>query len=1189
MTEGRRTQIVLLDERRLEILVKPKLYAGELLDMVASYFNLKEKEYFGLAFLDETNHYNWLQLDKRVLEHDLPKKSSQAPFVLYFLVKYFVESITELRCSHSVEAFYLQAKSLVFKGVIETDSETAFQLAALVLQATYGDYVDDLTTRDYLKRLPVLRESTLKEHFSISLCEDKVIEFYKHIVGQTKGEAIVNYLSIVERLPTYGIHYYEVKDKKGGSWWLGINHKGISQYDYSDRKSPRQVFLWKQLDNLYYRDKKFSIEVHEVRRVVHALSSFNLYEDAIEEPVEDYDELSDAICDPTTQVSVSRRTFGPAKVTVFVWIASTPSLTKCIWSMAISQHQFYLNHKLRKSQVYVTRSLGQIAADLCRSIQSLSSTSSYSNLSRSASSNSLPVFQIDNCQSEESRVARLEMLSALKARKEALEEALSKKTEELKALCLKEGELSGELPIETPLSPGEPIPQVRRRIGTAFTLSDQLICKLKSKEEEVLAKLELDYEIQSKITSAAFKLANDLNTRKSVRKQRKLGYQKAQAKLKDIEQKLIIAKKQKELLRKCPNLPSDEDDCGENISHSTDECDNLFKCPTTNLDSSTKVFSKHSTKLEEANNHINQLLLNSKSPSPAFTSSSSSSLHLLQQNSSSAPPSPTKHRHNFLQESNPYNTISHSATLRPRKNLSRGVCLNSDIREASVMTRTHSVYSTSSEYDNVSCSSGSMLSLRMPYQNRFEASVNIEGSNTYNVPNRRTSQVFESQDDLLGPLAERIENQAVLHNNNLMRKQTYFPDQYSSKESVFYQNQYSAPLHKDNEKPLSSPKPPFCLSQYLSGHIDSRSLENLDNAERNHTLLKNCHSSQNLLVNNFRENVKVGSVPIHSEIQYVQAIQSHISEPELNCLMNWQESRTENELPLSLKDRKNKNGPAFFSSNLGLQYCNIRDTDKMPSMKHFSSQCDIYSSSALIQNPVSKTKIKEWTETNLDSPLPLSPNKLKDTSKEHHSILSNISFTIDSDVSLSQKSSEQVSISSPNTAHEILDPGPVMQTTSEEINVPLSPSVASHSFQSGVEVNIVSVGHFQPYWEETKPYEMADFYKYSTKHRKKQLDINAQNIQEQDELQFKLQNWDDNIHSPQSPELINIPTTNKEVFQEPTNWSPNFCQFRNIQSQGTKSGDSSHLQQNSSVADAFRDEMISWYSDQENVKKATLV
>lgn len=33
---------------------QPKLLAKELLDLVASHFNLKEKEYFGIAFTDET-------------------------------------------------------------------------------------------------------------------------------------------------------------------------------------------------------------------------------------------------------------------------------------------------------------------------------------------------------------------------------------------------------------------------------------------------------------------------------------------------------------------------------------------------------------------------------------------------------------------------------------------------------------------------------------------------------------------------------------------------------------------------------------------------------------------------------------------------------------------------------------------------------------------------------------------------------------------------------------------------------------------------------------------------------------------------------------------------------------------------------------------------------------------------------
>ena len=52
------------------------------------------------------------------------------------------------------------------------------------------------------------------------------------------------------------------------------------------------------------------------------------------------------------RVSVSRRTFGPSNVTVYVWFAATSSLTKCIWSMAISQHQFFIDRRLNKVFFY---------------------------------------------------------------------------------------------------------------------------------------------------------------------------------------------------------------------------------------------------------------------------------------------------------------------------------------------------------------------------------------------------------------------------------------------------------------------------------------------------------------------------------------------------------------------------------------------------------------------------------------------------------------------------------------------------------------------------------------------------------------------------------------------------------------------------------------------------------------------
>ncbi|XP_078596144.1 FERM domain-containing protein 4A-like isoform X18 [Branchiostoma floridae x Branchiostoma japonicum] len=517
MAEGRRCQVQLLDDRKLEFLIQPKLQSSDLLDLVASHFNLKEKEYFGLAYHDETHHLNWLQADRRVLEHEFPRRAGT--LTLQFSVRFYIESIAYLRDPVTIELFFLQAKSSIFKAQLEVDSETAFELAAYVLQATHGDYTSDENARNDLKKLPVLPTSALKEHPSLSYCEDRVIAHYKKFNGQSRGQAIVNYMSIVESVPNYGVHYYEVKDKGGIPWWLGLSYKGIAQYDHSDKLTPRKIFQWRQLENLYFREKKFSIEVHDPRRV-----------------------------------SVSRRTFSPSSTTVHAWYAS-PSLIRSMWSMAISQHQFYLDRKQSKARLPHCRSLSEIAADLTDNRTSvaslvLSSPSSEppksEQITASSSFGSLPrTNSFSSDQSEPQKQLCREMYAALRARKETLEDQLKLKTEALKQLCIKEAEITGVLSSDIPLKPGESPPQIRRRVGTAFTYSSKVVEGSAGQEAEAdLERIEREYEILSKITSAALRLANDPNVAKKVRKKRKESYQKSLQKLKTLEAVLNHLRKQ---------------------------------------------------------------------------------------------------------------------------------------------------------------------------------------------------------------------------------------------------------------------------------------------------------------------------------------------------------------------------------------------------------------------------------------------------------------------------------------------------------------------------------------------------------------------------------------------------------------------------------------------------------------------
>ncbi|XP_027015007.2 FERM domain-containing protein 4B isoform X1 [Tachysurus fulvidraco] len=572
MTEGRMCQVQLLDNRKLELLVQPKLLSRELLDLVSSHFNLKEKEYFGFTFVDDTGQCRWLQLDRRVLEHDFSKKTG--PIALNFLVRFYIETISLLKEHTTVELFFLNAKTGIYNGDIEVESELVFKLAAHALQEAKGDYTSDEATREDLKKLPTLPTKVLKEHPSLAYCEEKVIEQYKLLKGVSRGKAIVQYLTLVESLPTYGVHYYEVKDKQGMPWWLGISYKGIGQYDIQDKVKPRRLFQWKQLENLYFREKKFAVEVNDPHRR-----------------------------------AVTKRTFGQTGLVIYTWYASH-SLIKTIWVMAISQHQFYLDRKQSKAKMTAARSLGDIAVDLTENSAAKTTKLNVGIKNQVIMASNGSLVSTGSADSEMNDEQKKEKLAELRVKEKEIQDVLSKKMAELKEICLREAELTGKLPKEYPMSAGEKPPGIRRRIGTSFKL-DELF---PYNEDPYLRNLESRFALQRKIVEAAKKLASEPEIGKTVKKKRRRNCLDAMQKLQEIEDEMnryrvkkgkrptqrasrIIAEElgQSECSALSDSLPLDDSDVSQRRRSRSLQCSPLLSAPPpVNLDYDTQRRSSES-------------------------------------------------------------------------------------------------------------------------------------------------------------------------------------------------------------------------------------------------------------------------------------------------------------------------------------------------------------------------------------------------------------------------------------------------------------------------------------------------------------------------------------------------------------------------------------------------------------------
>ncbi|TMS37944.1 hypothetical protein L596_004775 [Steinernema carpocapsae] len=568
MNEGRRSKIHLLDGQILDILVQPRLFVGELLNIIASHVNLKDpdKKYFGIAYVDPSENHFWLTYDKRVLDFDFPRKSADPDetIQLTHTVQFFAKSIFTLEHATTINLYFNEAIQQLTRGSLRLCfSDFALVYANLLLYYV-GDFESEQSARELVQKVVTKNVAFFRTYGKAANdCDQEIIKLYKSLAGVTAGQALINVMSRIEKSLTYGSRYYAVRDKSSTNWSLGINTRGISQYDPTDLLNAKKDFPWDNLEKIYYRDRKFTIEIRDSRRTTEiqkkASGLLNSMGDC------DDDLLAEAVNHPTTQVSLSRRALQPSpSLHVYVFYCGSAVLCESLWSAATDQHQFYLdqatvpsnsapggaqNSRYKQKIEGVIRDLttkreransqSSFGSSL-PSLSSLTSCTSSSNMPAAkvadGSSASLPSVQSTYNQiTEEEKRKNFENYEVLKAKKEDLEDKLLAKLDELRSVCISEGEITGEMPKEIyrTLVPGEPEPKLKRRIGTAFKFSPEILSQ--STKVDKLDQMEADVQLHRKIVAAAERLAKDKSMNKSVRKKRRKEFEAACQKLKGLE------------------------------------------------------------------------------------------------------------------------------------------------------------------------------------------------------------------------------------------------------------------------------------------------------------------------------------------------------------------------------------------------------------------------------------------------------------------------------------------------------------------------------------------------------------------------------------------------------------------------------------------------------------------------------
>ncbi|XP_017579550.1 FERM and PDZ domain-containing protein 2 isoform X2 [Pygocentrus nattereri] len=260
----REVSVVMPNEQCVTVRCDIKSRGRDIFDMVVAHANLVEHFYFGLAFIDDDEFF-FLDHETKVskVAPDSWKKLAASTFSLFLRVKFFADDVSFILHRLTRHQYYLQLRRDILEDRVYCNEDTAVFLAALALQAEFGDYMPEVYGKNYFQTEQYIPKRAM-EKIALPCLREELPRLHANNAQMLPEEAEMEFLKIAQQLPEYGVLFHRVaREKKPiiGELTLGICAKGIMVYEVKNNSRILiRRFQWSETDSISTSRRKFTVE-----------------------------------------------------------------------------------------------------------------------------------------------------------------------------------------------------------------------------------------------------------------------------------------------------------------------------------------------------------------------------------------------------------------------------------------------------------------------------------------------------------------------------------------------------------------------------------------------------------------------------------------------------------------------------------------------------------------------------------------------------------------------------------------------------------------------------------------------------------------------------------------------------------------------------------------------------------------